>query len=69
MFVPLNGDLDEFDLDILYYNDAIIYDEHLKIPHPYAHERSFVVEPMKEIAPFYIHPVTAQQMREINISN
>ena len=52
------------DLDILFYNDEIIYSEDLLVPHPYIEERDFVLEPMKEIAPFFIHPVSKKQMRQ-----
>lgn len=37
------------DIDILYYNDLIIDDENLKIPHPFINERDFVLKPLKEI--------------------
>ena len=37
------------DIDILYYNDLIIDDENLKIPHPFINEREFVLNPLKEI--------------------
>ncbi len=39
------------DLDILYIDDMISPDAHLTLPHPRAHERSFVIEPLKKIAP------------------
>jgi 2-amino-4-hydroxy-6-hydroxymethyldihydropteridine diphosphokinase len=45
------------DLDIIFYGAAIINDKNIIIPHPELHERSFVLEPMNEIAPDFIHPV------------
>jgi len=45
------------DIDILLYDNEIIYTENLKIPHPDMHNRMFVLEPLNEIAPFAIHPV------------
>lgn len=45
------------DIDILYYNDAVINLPHLKIPHPFIQERNFVLIPLLEIAPDYEHPV------------
>lgn len=39
------------DLDILLYDDQILDDERLKIPHPGMHERAFVLYPLAEIAP------------------
>ena len=37
------------DIDILYYNDLVIDEENLKIPHPFINERDFVLKPFKEI--------------------
>ncbi len=45
------------DLDILFYDDLILDAEDLKIPHPDIANRIFVLLPMFEIAPDYIHPV------------
>lgn len=44
------------DLDILLYEDRIINDPNLKIPHPMMHKRRFVLEPLKDIAPEEEHP-------------
>ena len=45
------------DIDILLYDEQIVYTDKLKIPHPDMHNRMFVLEPLCEIAPFAIHPV------------
>ena len=45
------------DLDILLYDDAIINEPDLIVPHPRMHEREFVLLPLAEIAPDVIHPV------------
>jgi 2-amino-4-hydroxy-6-hydroxymethyldihydropteridine diphosphokinase len=45
------------DIDILLYDDLIIHEPDLKIPHPLMHERKFVLVPLSEIAPDLIHPV------------
>ncbi|MDB5029744.1 2-amino-4-hydroxy-6-hydroxymethyldihydropteridine diphosphokinase [Mucilaginibacter sp.] len=45
------------DIDILYYNAAIIDEPGLQIPHPELHKRRFTLEPLAEIAPDLIHPV------------
>jgi len=45
------------DIDILFYEDLVIDEESLKIPHPKIHERNFVLVPLCEIEPEMIHPV------------
>ncbi len=45
------------DIDILDYNKEIIQLEDLSIPHSEMHKRSFVLYPLKEIVPNYLHPV------------
>jgi 2-amino-4-hydroxy-6-hydroxymethyldihydropteridine diphosphokinase len=45
------------DLDILLFNNLVLNEENLKIPHPLLHEREFVLRPLNEIAPEVIHPV------------
>ena len=48
------------DLDILYYEDKIVNDAKLRIPHPRISERDFVLRPMLEIAPDFKHPETGE---------
>jgi 2-amino-4-hydroxy-6-hydroxymethyldihydropteridine diphosphokinase len=45
------------DIDILYYNDAIVENELVSIPHPRISARKFVLYPLVEIAPNYLHPI------------
>jgi 2-amino-4-hydroxy-6-hydroxymethyldihydropteridine diphosphokinase len=45
------------DLDILYYNQTIIETPTLIIPHPRLTERNFVLAPLMEIAPDFVHPI------------
>jgi 2-amino-4-hydroxy-6-hydroxymethyldihydropteridine diphosphokinase len=53
------------DLDILLYDNLILNDATLTIPHPAMHERRFVLEPLAEIAPEIIHPALRRTMREL----
>ena len=55
------------DLDILFYDDAVIDTEDLHIPHIDLQNRDFVLIPMNEIAPYLRHPVlnlTISQLKE-----
>ena len=45
------------DLDILLFNALVLNEKDLQIPHPYLHEREFVLRPLSEIAPDVMHPV------------
>jgi 2-amino-4-hydroxy-6-hydroxymethyldihydropteridine diphosphokinase len=45
------------DLDILFYNKQIINEVNLRIPHPKIQERAFVLVPLAEIEPNFVHPI------------
>lgn len=47
----------ELDIDILFYGKMVIHKQWLKIPHPYIEYRNFVLKPLEDIIPGYIHPV------------
>ena len=53
------------DLDIITYDDKIICDEKLTIPHKHMSERNFVLVPMIEIAGEWIHPVLEKSIEEL----
>ncbi len=53
------------DLDILFYDNEIIYDDDLVIPHPDLHNREFVLAPMCEIAPNCFHPLLKCSVAEL----
>jgi 2-amino-4-hydroxy-6-hydroxymethyldihydropteridine diphosphokinase len=53
------------DIDILLYEDLIVDEERLVIPHPLMHERKFVLVPLCEIAPEMIHPVLKKSIAEL----
>jgi 2-amino-4-hydroxy-6-hydroxymethyldihydropteridine diphosphokinase len=45
------------DIDILYYDNIIINENDLKIPHPFLPERRFTLIPLNEISPVWVHPI------------
>lgn len=45
------------DIDILFYNQEIIEQSKLLVPHPRLHLRKFVLTPLQEIASNYLHPL------------
>lgn len=60
------------DLDILLFDDLMIADERLVIPHPEMDRRTFVLGPLAEIAPYEVHPVFGKhiiRMYEDLVSN
>jgi 2-amino-4-hydroxy-6-hydroxymethyldihydropteridine diphosphokinase len=53
------------DIDILLFNNEIIHQSHLTIPHPRLHERRFALTPLAEIAPGIIHPVIHKTIHQL----
>jgi 2-amino-4-hydroxy-6-hydroxymethyldihydropteridine diphosphokinase len=53
------------DIDVLYYNNEIISTENLVVPHSFIQERKFVLVPLCEIAPVFIHPRLKQSNLEL----
>ncbi|MEO6584549.1 MAG: 2-amino-4-hydroxy-6-hydroxymethyldihydropteridine diphosphokinase, partial [Ferruginibacter sp.] len=45
------------DIDILFYDDKVVEKEGLQIPHAAIPYRRFVLEPLNEICPNFLHPV------------
>ena len=57
----------KIDIDILYYEQWIVKQENITIPHPYMQDRRFTLVPLQEISPHWVHPVllkTVTQMLE-----
>jgi 2-amino-4-hydroxy-6-hydroxymethyldihydropteridine diphosphokinase len=53
------------DLDILFYDDLVLQSPRLTIPHPYLHERAFVLVPLADLAPGLYHPVLGQTIGDL----
>ena len=53
------------DLDILLYDDRVLDEPALSIPHPRMHERRFVLEPLAQLVPDLIHPVLKQTIARL----
>lgn len=53
------------DIDILFLSDKIINRQTLQIPHPYIQDRRFVLKPLNEILPDYIHPAFKKSIRDL----
>lgn len=55
----------EIDIDILFFDNEIINQDDLQIPHPRLAERRFALEPFCKIAPGIIHPVLNKTISEL----
>ncbi|MFH2038084.1 MAG: 2-amino-4-hydroxy-6-hydroxymethyldihydropteridine diphosphokinase [Chloroflexota bacterium] len=53
------------DIDILFYDDITSEQPGLVIPHPCIQERAFVLVPLAEIAPDYLHPVLQVTIQDL----
>lgn len=53
------------DIDILFYDNLVFESPTLMIPHPRVHERGFVLLPMMDIAPDFVHPVKQKSVRDL----
>ncbi|MCR2042945.1 2-amino-4-hydroxy-6-hydroxymethyldihydropteridine diphosphokinase [Anaerosalibacter massiliensis] len=53
------------DLDIIFFNDALYNEEDLKVPHPDMQNRDFVLKPLCDICPDFIHPVFKKTIKEL----
>ena len=53
------------DIDILFYKNDVILSKDLTIPHPEIAKRAFVLSPLVNIAPDFIHPVVKKSIRRL----
>ena len=56
------------DIDVLFYDAAIIHTQELVVPHPYLQDRNFILYPLDEIIPHFIHPILKKTMHELKKS-
>lgn len=53
------------DIDIIFFNDEVVRAPDLQIPHKRIPQRRFVLEPLVELIPHYIHPVEGETMKSL----
>jgi len=53
------------DLDLLLYGDQVVDTPTLQLPHPRMARRRFVLDPLVEIAPTFVHPVLRKSMKQL----
>jgi len=55
----------QIDVDILFYDNKIIDSDRLSIPHPQIEHRNFVLIPLNDIGPEYVHPILKTSVTEL----
>lgn len=53
------------DIDILFYDKLIINRSNLKVPHPRLHLRDFVLLPLVDLAPDFVHPILNKPIKQL----
>lgn len=62
---PFAGAARTLDLDLILYGDAVIDEPGLQVPHPRFRERAFVLDPLIELAPGWVDPVTGLSVSQL----
>ena len=62
---PYPGAPRTLDLDLILYGDSVLDEPGLIVPHPRFRERRFVLEPLAEVAPDWVDPVTGKSVAEL----
>jgi 2-amino-4-hydroxy-6-hydroxymethyldihydropteridine diphosphokinase len=57
------------DLDLLFYGDQVVNDSDLVVPHPRLHQRRFVLIPMSELDPLFMHPTLLRTINQLLAEN
>ncbi len=55
----------EIDIDIIFFGEEVIQSASLTVPHPRMQERNFVILPLMEIAPEFMHPILKKTIEEL----
>jgi 2-amino-4-hydroxy-6-hydroxymethyldihydropteridine diphosphokinase len=55
----------EIDLDILLWDGEVVAEPNLQVPHLELHKRRFALEPLCELVPEALHPVTGERVRDL----
>ena len=55
----------EIDIDLLFYGNEVLVNETINVPHRQIENRKFVLIPLAEIAPEFIHPVFKKTISEL----
>ena len=58
----------EIDIDIIFFGNQIINKKDLVVPHPRFRERLFVLEPLNDIAPDFLDPITNKTINQLLIN-
>lgn len=53
------------DLDLIAANDEVFETEKLVLPHPRMHERAFVLMPLRDVAPEWVHPILKKPINDL----
>ena len=56
------------DIDIIFFGNQIIKQPNLTVPHPLMHRRNFVLQPLCDVTPDFVHPVlglTVSQLADV----
>ena len=55
----------KIDIDIIAFNNEVVNDASLTLPHPRMHERNFVLLPLRDVSPAWEHPVLRQSVQSL----